>query len=104
MLNVYDFWVLYVARGAAPLPLTKKKICIWWSQNAKFIQALFLAKFLNMILGCACPLALENFAFNFGALKMLNFRPFLVLIYQYDLGVFYAHLHKKILQFTAKSP
>ena len=34
---------------------------------------------------------------------MLNFRPFLVLIYQYDLGGFYAHLHKKILQFTAKN-
>ena len=25
------------------------------------------------------------------------------LSYQYDLGIFYAHLHKKILQFTAKN-
>ena len=57
-----------------------------------------------MILGFACPLAKENFTFNFGALKMLNFRPFLVLIYQYDLGGgVYAHFHKNILQFKAKN-
>ena len=59
----------------------------------------------NQMLGTMEPplMQLRNFTFNFGALKMLNFRPFLVLIYQYDLGVFYAHLHKKILQFTAKN-
>ena len=32
---------------------------------------------------------------------MRNYRPILVLIYQYD--GFHAHLHKKILQFTAKN-
>ena len=49
---------------------------------------------------------LENFTFNFGALKILNFRPFLVLIYKYDLGVFtppcltkFCNLRLKMLNF-----
>ena len=86
-LNVYDFWVL--RKGVASLPLTKKNLhlMIW---KCYIIQVLFQSKFMfiSMILGFACPLAWENFTFNFVALKMFNFRPFLVIIYQCDFEVF----------------
>ena len=71
--------------------------------DSKIYSGLFQSTF-KYDLEFACPLAYENSTFNFGGLKMLNYRPFLVLIYQYDFGVFMPPpLHKKILQFTPKS-
>ena len=68
-------------------PVMKNRIEFQWGSTLQqsSSEALFQSKIVSMILGFACNLASENFTFHFRCAKMLNFRPFLVLIYKYRI-------------------